>query len=220
MDIIIAFADYLCLVGYGVHVETEPPWILPDLKSTSQPGAKLGAQMKALLPLARGGAVGYQDVSVDSLPDDTAGAGVRHGVTDHLQTEAPIEINLHGTGQTSRAQESTFRENYASADKGACSTVSRILGGFPAPQWGTSSKGPLTPGLDCLQEIGVDLEQLNLVIDEINDIHSASNFRRVVVCDHLFWPVLQLKSCTTPSEWCRRLLLLLVSSVSKCEMFA
>jgi hypothetical protein len=92
-----------------------------------------------------------------------------------LQTEAPIEINLHGTGQTSRAQESTFRENYASADKGACSTVSRILGGFPAPQWGTSSKGPLTPGLDCLQEIGVDLEQLNLVIDEIYDIHSASN---------------------------------------------
>jgi uncharacterized coiled-coil protein SlyX len=33
----------------------------------------------------------------------------------------------------------------------------------------------LTPGLDCLQEVGVDLEQLNLVIDEINDIHSASN---------------------------------------------
>jgi uncharacterized coiled-coil protein SlyX len=175
MDIILAFADYLCLVGYGVHVETEPPWILPDLKSTSQPGAKLGAQMKALLPLARGGAAGYQNVSVDSLPDDAAGAGIRRGTVDHLQTEAPIEINLHGTGQTSRAQESTFRENYASADKGACSTVSRILGGFPAPQWGTSSKGPLTPGLDCLQEIGVDLEQLNLVIDEIYDIHSASN---------------------------------------------
>jgi hypothetical protein len=78
MDIILAFAEYLCLVGYCVHVETEPPWILPDLKSTSQPGAKLGAQMKALLPLARDGAAGYQNVAVDSLPNDTAPGGVRH----------------------------------------------------------------------------------------------------------------------------------------------
>ena len=41
MDIILAFADYLLMVGYGVYDKTEPSWILPDLKSTSQPGAKL-----------------------------------------------------------------------------------------------------------------------------------------------------------------------------------
>jgi hypothetical protein len=33
----------------------------------------------------------------------------------------------------------------------------------------------LTPRLDCLHEIGVNLEQLNVVIDELYDIHSASN---------------------------------------------
>jgi len=175
MDVILALADYLLMVGYGVYDKTEPCWILPDLKSTSQPGAKLGAQMKALLLKDRGGAVGYQHVAVKSLSYDVAGAGLRHGAVDHLQTEAPIEINLHGTGQTSRAQESTFRENYAGADKGACSTVSRILGGFPAPLWGTMSAGPKAPCLDCLREIGVDLEKLNVVLDEMYDIHSACN---------------------------------------------
>jgi hypothetical protein len=48
MDVILALADYLLMVGYGVYDKTEPCWILPDLKSTSQPGAKLGSQMKAL----------------------------------------------------------------------------------------------------------------------------------------------------------------------------
>ena len=119
MDIILAFADYLLMVGYGVYDKTEPSWMLPDLKSTSQPAAKLGSQMKALLPKERGGAVGYQHVAVKSLKDDLAGAGMRHGAVDQLQCMAPIEINLHGTGQTSRAMQSTFRENYAGPDKGA-----------------------------------------------------------------------------------------------------
>ena len=86
MDVILALADYLLMVGYGVYDKTEPCWILPDLKITSQPGAKLGAQMKALLEKNRGGAVGYQQVAVKSLPSDVAGAGLRHGVVDHLQT--------------------------------------------------------------------------------------------------------------------------------------
>ena len=175
MDIILAFADYLLMVGYGVYDKTKPSWILPDLKSTSQPAAKLGAQMKALLPKERGGAVGYQHVAVKSLKDDLAGAGMRHGAVDQLQCMTPIEINLHGTGQTSRAMQSTFRENYAGPDKGACSTVSRCLSGFPPPQWGTLSAGPFAPGLDCLHEIGVNLEKLNVVLDDLYDIYSESN---------------------------------------------
>ena len=130
--------------------------------------------LQALLPKDRGGAAGYQDVAIASLPENVAAAGVRHGVTDHVQVLAPIEINLHGTGQSSRAQESTFRENYASADRGACSTVQRMLAGFAPPQWGTTTAAPLSPRLECLKDIGVDLEQLDVVVDELYNIHSAS----------------------------------------------
>ena len=45
----------------------------------------------------------------------------------------------------------------------------------PVPQWGTTSAGPFAPRLDSLKAIGVDLQQLDLVIDELFDIHSASN---------------------------------------------
>ena len=175
MCILLAFGDYFAIIGYGVFDDTSPSWMLPDLRSTSQPGTKLGAQMKALLPQVKGGAVGYQEYAIDSLPADTCAAGVRHGVIDHLQTKAPIEINLHGTGQTSMAQESTFRTNYAGVDRAACGTVQRILAGFPPPQWGTTSDGPFSPRIESLSDIGVDVKELEDFVDELYDIHSASN---------------------------------------------
>ena len=175
MCILVAFADYFGLVGIGIHDTSQAPWVLMDLRSSTQPNSKLGSQMKALLPHAKGGAAGYESYAVDTLPDDISAAGVRHGVVDHTQTQVPIDIGTHGTGHSSRAQESTYRDSYASADRGACSTVQRVLAGFPPPQWGTTSAGPFAPRLDSLKEIGVDLQELDLVIDELFDIHSASN---------------------------------------------
>ena len=175
MCIFVAFGDRFCLVGIGAMNVASPPWVLPELHSTSHPGSKIGNHMKALLSKARGGAAAYQDFAIDTLPDNVAAAGVRHGVTDHVQVLAPIEINLHGTGQSSRAQESTFRENYARANRGACSTVQRMLAGFPAPQWGTTSAGPFSPRLECLKDIGVDLKLVDVLVDELYNIHSSSS---------------------------------------------
>ena len=64
MCILVAFADNWCLHGIGIRVETSPPWILPDLHTTSQPGAKIGAQMKVGFVCVRARVCAKQRASV------------------------------------------------------------------------------------------------------------------------------------------------------------
>jgi hypothetical protein len=55
---------FISMVGYGVHDEDEPLWLLPALQRTRYPAQQIGTYIKNLLPVSRGGSADYKAVSV------------------------------------------------------------------------------------------------------------------------------------------------------------
>ena len=126
---------------------------------------------QALLP---NGAQKYKDYCIHDLPEDISAAGIRGGAINELQCKHPFEQNLHATGQDGAVRGSVFYANYAGFNKGAANTCGGTLVGWPPPEYGREREGPFCADLYALRDIGVDIDQLQLVIDKQFNLHSAS----------------------------------------------
>ena len=126
--------------------------------------------------MARGGAHKYQHVAVQDIEDDITAAGMRHGCINTVQTLHPLELCLHATGQDGGSHESVFRSHYGGCNKQACLTVGATLVGHDkVGDWSSLRHGPFPPDLACLVELGVDMQQLDVVVDKLMHLHSAAN---------------------------------------------
>lgn len=99
---------------------------------------------------------------------------MRGGAINELQCKHPFEQNLHATGQDGAVKGSAFYSNYAGFNKGAGNTCGASLAGWPQPDYGRLREGPFAPDLYVLRDIGVDIEQLQGVVDKQFNLHSAS----------------------------------------------
>jgi hypothetical protein len=129
---------------------------------------------QALLPLAKGGAHKYQAFCIHELPDDISSGGMRGGAINELQCPHPFPQNIHVTGQDGGVKKTAFYSNYAGYNKGAGNTCGATLVGWPTGDYGRLRQGPFCAELSCLRDIGVDLDQLQEVIDKQFNLHSAS----------------------------------------------
>ena len=116
----------------------------------------------------------YKDYSIDTLPQDLSAAGIRGGAINELQCKHPFEQNLHATGQDGAVKASAFYSNYAGFNKGAGNTCGGTLAGWPPGTFGEQREGPYPADLYALRSIGVDIEQVQHVIDKQFNLHSAS----------------------------------------------
>jgi hypothetical protein len=80
---------FISMVGYGVHDEDEPLWLLPALQRTRHPAQQIGTYIKNLLPVSRGGSADYKAVSVPTLPENPSAAGLRKGFLHTINGKAP-----------------------------------------------------------------------------------------------------------------------------------
>jgi hypothetical protein len=80
---------FISMVGYGVHDEDEPLWLLPALQRTRHPAQQIGTYIKNLLPVSRGGSADYKAVSVPTLPENPSAAGLRKGFLHTINGKTP-----------------------------------------------------------------------------------------------------------------------------------
>ena len=167
------FLIYYIQTGYGVHKPEQPSWVLPFLQ-VGTPGTKVSSYIKALSEDSPQHT--FEEYKVTDLKSTVSAAGIRAGVVNEVQIQAPEELNLHATGHAANSRDqTTFRSHYASCNKAALNTVASHMLKWPPAAWGRTRQGPFPPRLQWLQDLAVDWKALQKAIDTLFNIDSASN---------------------------------------------
>ena len=174
-DWFVALGDYLVLQpDRALYSEDNAAWVFPELQKTSSPGTTLGNYIKALLPADRGGHDHYQDprLILHELPLGVTAGGLRPGACNELLAAMPAELATHVSGHD-LTKTSAFFE-YIDATRAGCMPGSVVLGGWEPLPWGHMGKGPVPPSISVLEEAGVDMNALEMCIDVLFRLDSAT----------------------------------------------
>lgn len=180
-DWCLDYGDMLCLErGSTVWTSEKKVFMLPDLvvekadgsQSIAGASTKIGGYIKDLQPRERGGAVGYQDVAIETLPPQPTAAGLRPGVADTLCISIPAELAIHNTGHDATGISALW--NYLDSRVALCMPGAIVLAGWPPLPYGQIGKGPVHPSLEPLVSMGISLVRLDKYIDILFNLHDAS----------------------------------------------
>jgi len=126
-----------------------------------------------MLPSDRGGSETYKNHPVASLPDAPSFAGLRPGAAYTLAESVTDNISVCYTGHhNGDGSNSNFRQ-YCDYNRSAGKTCSSIVAGHPAPPPDLNHRLPVAPKLCALEPIGVEMSDLEGVVDLLFNIHSA-----------------------------------------------
>jgi hypothetical protein len=171
-DWCLDFGDMLCLErGSTVWNSEKKVFMLPDLVTEKQDGTqsiagastKIGGYIKDLQPRERGGAAGYQDVAIETLPPQPTAAGLRPGAADTLCVSIPAELAIHNTGHDATGISALW--NYLDPRVALCMPGAIVLAGWPPLPYGQIGRGPVHPSLVPIINMGISLVRLDRYID-------------------------------------------------------
>ena len=174
-DWFVALADYLVLQpDRAIYSDDDPAWFLPVLQKTGSPGTTLGNFIKALLPADRGGHDSFQDARLvlPELPPGATAGGLRPGASNELRAAMPSELAMHITAHDFTSFSAFFE--YIDCTRAGCMPGSVVLGGWEPFPWGHMGKGPVPPSLTVLQNMAVDMEAVEMLIDILFRLDSAT----------------------------------------------
>ena len=147
----------------------------PDLRGDSATvvAGKIGGYLKSVLP---GGLQKYKHVVVSDpqVSGPVTAHGLRVGCIEEIGSSHPLEHCTMLTGQDGPLS-SVFTTHYQGAHKGVLSTVGGTLVGHRPPLWGTLRLGPFPAELTSLETIGVQMDQLAVVVNEVLRIDSTTH---------------------------------------------